>query len=72
MVFCRKHFERTCHEEESTAIAAAAAVVLALSACGNGGSAESAKGEISYWLWDANQLPAYQQCADDFHKANPT
>jgi multiple sugar transport system substrate-binding protein len=52
-------------------LAAAAAAVLALSACGNGGSAESAKGEISYWLWDANQLPAYQQCADDFTKANP-
>ena len=30
-----------------------------LSACGGdaGASAEAAKGEISYWLWDANQLP---------------
>ena len=58
------------------ALAAAAAAVLALSACGSGGGAsgasgEEAKGEISYWLWDANQLPAYQQCADDFHTANP-
>ena len=26
---------------------------------------------MNYWLWDANQLPAYQQCADDFTKANP-
>ncbi|MEW1806729.1 sugar ABC transporter substrate-binding protein [Pseudarthrobacter sp. NPDC080039] len=52
-------------------LAAAAAAVLALSACGSGGSAEAGKGEINYWLWDANQLPAYQQCADDFHKANP-
>ncbi|WP_297105551.1 ABC transporter substrate-binding protein [Tessaracoccus sp.] len=25
---------------------------------------------MSYWLWDAAQLPAYQQCADDFAKAN--
>ncbi len=55
------------------AVAAAAVATLALSACGSGGasSADSAKGEISYWLWDSNQLPAYQQCADDFHKTNP-
>ena len=53
------------------ALAAAAAAVLALSACGGGSQAEAGKGEISYWLWDANQLPAYQQCADDFTKANP-
>ena len=56
------------------AVAVAAAAALALSACGSGsstGGGESAKGEISYWLWDANQLPAYQQCASDFHKANP-
>jgi len=52
-------------------LAAAAAAVLALSACGGGASAEAGKGEINYWLWDANQLPAYKQCADDFHKANP-
>ena len=53
-------------------VAVAAAMALSLSACGgSGSSAESAKGEISYWLWDANQLPAYQQCADDFTKANP-
>lgn len=28
-------------------------------------------GEIQYWLWDSNQQPAYQQCADDFTAANP-
>ncbi len=27
--------------------------------------------EIQYWLWDANQLPAYQACADKFMAANP-
>lgn len=55
------------------ALAAAAAAVLALSACGGGGGTSSgqAKGEINYWLWDANQLPAYKQCAEDFQKANP-
>ena len=26
---------------------------------------------ISYWLWDTNQLPAYEQCAADFEAANP-
>lgn len=52
--------------------AAAAAIALTLSACGGSSPASSeAKGEINYWLWDANQLPAYQQCADDFTKANP-
>ncbi|MFK0004418.1 ABC transporter substrate-binding protein [Paenarthrobacter sp. NPDC090522] len=52
--------------------AAAAAIALTLSACGGSSAGSSeAKGEINYWLWDANQLPAYQQCADDFTKANP-
>ena len=53
-------------------VAAAAAIALSLTACGGPtpGSSE-AKGEINYWLWDANQLPAYQQCADDFTNANP-
>ncbi len=53
--------------------AVAAAAVLALTACGGGstGGGDSAKGEINYWLWDANQLPAYQECAADFTKANP-
>ena len=53
------------------AIAAAATIALSLSACGGGNTSAEAKGEINYWLWDANQLPAYQQCADDFTKANP-
>jgi multiple sugar transport system substrate-binding protein len=26
--------------------------------------------EVKYMLWDSNQLPAYQQCAADFQKAN--
>lgn len=28
-------------------------------------------GDVKYMLWDSNQLPAYQQCAADFQKANP-
>jgi multiple sugar transport system substrate-binding protein len=27
--------------------------------------------EITYWLWDENQPPAYQACADAFEKQNP-
>jgi multiple sugar transport system substrate-binding protein len=26
---------------------------------------------LEYWLWDANQLPAYQKCAADFTAKNP-
>ena len=36
--------------------------------------APAASGEavqLQYWLWDANQLPAYQQCIDDFGAKNP-
>lgn len=51
------------------AVAAALALPLGLSACAP--AAPEAKGTITYGLWDSNQLPAYQQCADDFHKANP-
>lgn len=61
------------------------ALSLILSACGGsppgtasapsadtGGAATSDEVvTITYWLWDANQLPAYQQCADDFMEANP-
>jgi multiple sugar transport system substrate-binding protein len=62
-----------------------AALSLTLAACGGGsggtagGGSDSggaldtstATGDVNYWLWDANQLPAYQSCADAFHTANP-
>lgn len=54
-------------------IAAAAAVLpLTLAACGGGNGSSpgdgdgAVSGSIRYWLWDANQLGAYQQCADAF------
>ncbi len=66
------------------AVAAFAALALTLTACsgesapdpGGAGGADAidtstASGEVSYWLWDNNQKPAYQQCADAFHTANP-
>jgi multiple sugar transport system substrate-binding protein len=56
-------------------LAALITVPLALTACGgassNNASAASGSTEVSYWLWDANQAPAYQQCANDFHAKNP-
>jgi multiple sugar transport system substrate-binding protein len=57
-------------------IAALITLPLALTACGGGSSKSSsggaASGEVTYWLWDANQQPAYQQCATDFHTKNPS
>ncbi len=34
-------------------------------------AASAGAAEVKYMLWDSNQLPAYQQCAVDFQKANP-
>jgi multiple sugar transport system substrate-binding protein len=62
----------------------AAALSLTLAGCGggSGGAAggdgaeggaidtSTASGDVSYWLWDANQQPAYQACADKFKQAN--
>ncbi|MDQ1085215.1 sugar ABC transporter substrate-binding protein [Microbacterium sp. SORGH_AS_0344] len=54
---------------------------IALAGCVGGGSSgtgdaasidtSKATGTVEYWLWDNNQKAAYQQCADDFHAANP-
>ena len=69
-------------KKAAAAVAAFAAVALSLTAC-SGEAAPSASaggdvidtstatGEVNYWLWDNNQKPAYQQCADAFHTANP-
>jgi multiple sugar transport system substrate-binding protein len=48
------------------------ALALSLTAgCAKGGSAGASANTVSYWLWDANQLPAYQACAKGFEKENP-
>lgn len=52
------------------AIAAAAAAALLLSGCAAGGAREDPH-TVSYWLWDANQLPAYEKCAAGFEKEHP-
>ena len=47
--------------------------LLALTACSPGSGDEASGGDVTlnYWLWDDTQLPLYQECADDFHAANP-
>jgi multiple sugar transport system substrate-binding protein len=51
-----------------TALTAAAAAI-GLTGCSAAQADETVT--LDYWLWDANQLPAYQQCIDQFEEANP-
>ncbi|MEO3755951.1 sugar ABC transporter substrate-binding protein [Streptomyces sp. B6B3] len=52
-------------------VAAGAAVAgLTLAGCGEVTGAGGPT-TITYALWDTNQLPAYQECAEDFERANP-
>src|SRR5260370_3878153 len=37
----------------------------------NAASAQGDKVTLRYALWDSNQQPAYQACADEFTKRNP-
>lgn len=62
MVFQKKLTRRT--------VAAAAAVAPFTPSLMRSATAQDAV-TIRYGLWDANQLPAYQACADAFTKANP-
>lgn len=57
--------------ESSADTAASAAPEGSTAAAGGDAAASDVSGEIQYWLWDSNQQPAYQQCADDFQAANP-
>lgn len=62
-------------------LATMTALALSLSACGADGAPGSTdsgpldtsqvSGEVSYWLWDSAQQPAYQQCAAAFTQENP-
>lgn len=53
-----------------TALAGALTLSLA-TGCANGDATGASAHTVTYWLWDANQLPAYQACAKGFEKANP-
>ncbi len=52
---------------EAPAAAAPAAEAPAAAAPAASGEAVT----LAYWLWDANQLPAYQTCANNFMAKNP-
>jgi len=52
-------------------IATAGLILATTAGCAAGGGDDGGGTTIKYWLWDDAQLPAYQQCADDFTKANP-
>ncbi|WP_219413588.1 ABC transporter substrate-binding protein [Pseudonocardia nigra] len=58
-------------------VAAAACLAVALvPVCGGGDVTATAggwdeTGEVTYWMWDSAQLPAYQQCATDFEATHP-
>ncbi|MFJ5262282.1 ABC transporter substrate-binding protein [Streptomyces sp. NPDC088387] len=55
-----------------TVAALTGALALSLvTGCAQGDSAGGARNKVSYWLWDANQLPAYEACAKDFEQQNP-
>ena len=54
----------------SAAVAAGAVGAGALSACGESAAPAGAT-QIDYWLWDANQLPAYSAAIDLFMEQNP-
>lgn len=53
------------------AAAPAAPAAQAPTAAPAAAPAASSAVEIRYGLWDANQQPAYQACADEFQKQNP-
>ncbi|MEX1656615.1 sugar ABC transporter substrate-binding protein [Streptomyces pseudovenezuelae] len=54
-----------------TLTALAGALALCLTGCARSGSAGSSSHTVTYWLWDSNQQPAYQDCAKDFEQRNP-
>lgn len=51
-------------------VVAGAAAAVAPAVFSRHGSAQDAA-TVRYMMWDANQLPAYQACADKFTEANP-
>ncbi|MCP3425387.1 sugar ABC transporter substrate-binding protein [Rothia sp. AR01] len=55
------------------ALAGLAAAALGLTGCASEGGegVSSSSKTIDYWLWDTNQLPAYQRCADLFEESHP-
>ncbi|MFE2940479.1 ABC transporter substrate-binding protein [Streptomyces sp. NPDC059255] len=57
----------------SAALVGAVSLSLLAAGCGaqDSSSSTSRDNTVSYWLWDANQLPGYEACAKGFEKENP-
>ncbi len=53
-----------------TALTGALALSL-VSGCAQGDGSGASGNTVTYWLWDANQLPAYEACAKGFERRNP-
>lgn len=51
-------------------LAAAALGLAILGPIGCAGPVGDGSVTLDYWLWDSNQLPAYQQCVDTFEDTN--
>lgn len=51
-------------------IASAVAIPLAFAGCSSSADESTEGATVTYWLWDSNQQPAYQQCATDFEKSS--
>jgi multiple sugar transport system substrate-binding protein len=49
------------------------AALAVVAGCGGGGDDASSGGKVAlrYGLWDTNQAPVYQKCADEFQQRNP-
>ncbi|WP_026245509.1 MULTISPECIES: sugar ABC transporter substrate-binding protein [unclassified Streptomyces] len=47
------------------------AATATLTSCAGSDDTAGGKTTVDYWLWDDKQLPAYQECAAAFQKANP-
>lgn len=45
--------------------------LLALAGCGGGGEQTGGPVTLRYGLWDSNQTPVYQKCANAFERQNP-
>lgn len=63
-----KHLNRPRRRVAAAVATTAALSMVALAGCSSQPSEGTASQELSYWLWDSNQQPAYQQCATDFAK----
>lgn len=65
-------FRTRVRARRTAALAGTAALALLVSGCAADARAgTSARNTVTYWLWDANQLPVYEACCRDFERENP-